>query len=209
LPVLVFCLARSRLPLYLLPSFLPLSILVARGMADLRWRRLGVFAIGAWVLLLLGIKFAATRYPSDKDARVFAARLERIIPGHPEHLMFIEDVTRNGLNLYFDSDVRRLSFLPQPKQISDSSYDQTVDEALAEPLRGRIFVFKRPNEAAFLAAAQRAGRVPQRLGVLPESHARLELVDGCKPVYRIRTKPNRLVYTLAGDFPVPGPVRRD
>jgi 4-amino-4-deoxy-L-arabinose transferase-like glycosyltransferase len=210
LPVLVFCLARSRLPLYLLPSFLPLSILIARGMADLRWRPLGVAAIGAWVLLLLGIKYAATQYPSDKDARGFAARLEQILPGHPEHFMFIEDVTRNGLNLYFDSDIRRLSFQPEPKQISDSSYDQTVDQALAEPLRGRVFVFKRPNEAAFLAAAARAGREPILLGALPESHARLHLVDGWKPVYRIRTEPkNRLVYTLAGDFPVPGPMRRD
>ena len=209
LPVLVFCLARSRLPLYLLPSFLPLSLLIARGMADLRWRRSGVLALGAWVLLLLGLKLLVASYPSDKDARVFARRLEQILPGHPEHLMFTDDMTRNGLNLYFDSDIRRLSFQPEPKMISDSSYDQTVDEALAEPIRGRVFVLKRKGEARFLAAVRRAGREPVLLGVLPESHARLELDDGWKPVYRFRVEPNRLVYTLAGDFPVPGPIRRD
>jgi 4-amino-4-deoxy-L-arabinose transferase-like glycosyltransferase len=30
LPLLVFCLARSRLPLYILPLFLPLAVIVAR-----------------------------------------------------------------------------------------------------------------------------------------------------------------------------------
>lgn len=210
LPVLVFCLARSRLPLYLLPSFVPLSLVLARSLAGLEWRRSGVLLLAAWVLLLLGMKYyLGAVFPSDKDARVFAARLEAILPGHPEHVMFIEDMARNGLNLYFDSDIRRLSFTPEPKQISDSSYDQTVAEALAQDARGRIFVMKRASEAEFLAAARAAGRVPVRLGMLPESHARLEMEDGWKPVFRTRSKLNRPVYTLAGDFPGPGPVRRD
>src|SRR5699024_2285076 len=32
IPMLVFCFARSRLPLYVLPLFMPLSLLVASGM---------------------------------------------------------------------------------------------------------------------------------------------------------------------------------
>ena len=68
---------------------------------------------------------------------------------------------------------------------------------------------KRDSEARFLAAARLAGRVPLRLGVLPESRSRLVLEAGWKPMYLTRTAPNRPVYTLAGDFPVPGPVRRD
>ena len=35
--------------------------------------------------------------------------------------MFIEDMARNGLNLYFDSDIRRLSFSPEPKMMSTPS----------------------------------------------------------------------------------------
>jgi 4-amino-4-deoxy-L-arabinose transferase-like glycosyltransferase len=209
LPLLVFCLARSRLPLYLLPSFVPLSLLIARGLADLRWRPLGLAAMALWVALLLGLKYGAVVYPSDKDARVFAARLQQILPGHPEHLMFIEDMTRNGLNLYYDSDIRRLSFEPEPKLISDSSYDETVAAALREKVRGRVFVLKRPSEAKFVAAVRAAGLEPVRLGVLPESHGKLVLEHGWKPVLHIRTEPNRLVYTIAGDFPVPGPIRRD
>jgi hypothetical protein len=210
LPVVVFCLARSRLPLYLLPSFVPICLLIARGMAGLRWRPAGVAMLAAWIVLLLGIKFyVGAVYPSDKDARQFADRLEHILPGHPEHLMFVEDMARNGLNLYFDSDIQRLSFEPEPKMISDSTYDQTVDQALARGDRGRIFVMKREGEARFLAAVARARKHPLLLGTLPETHGRLVVEDGWKPVFRIRTRPNRVVYTLAGDFPVPGPLRRD
>jgi 4-amino-4-deoxy-L-arabinose transferase-like glycosyltransferase len=210
LPLLVFCLARSRLPLYLLSCFVPLSLLLARALARLRWTRTGVTLFAAWLLALLGLKYYVSAvFPTDKDARQFAARLEAIVPGHPEHVMFLDDMARNGLNLYFDSDIRRLSFTPEPKQISDSSYDQTLAEALAENKRGRIFVMKRDSEARFLEAARLAGRVPRRLGVLPESRSRLVLEAGWKPVYLTRTAPNRPVYTLAGDFPVPGPVRRD
>ena len=131
-----------------------------------------------------------------------------MMPGHPEHLMFVDDMARNGLNLYFDSDIRRLSFTPEPKPISDSSYDQTVAEALRGSERGRVFVMKREGEARFLAEAARAGKRAQLLGTLPESHGKLAWDEG-GPAYRVRTEPNRRVYALAGDFPVAGPVRRD
>jgi 4-amino-4-deoxy-L-arabinose transferase len=209
LPLLVFCLARSRLPLYLLPSFVPLSLLLARALSTLRFSPRGVALLGAWLLALLGIKYyVAAVFPNDKDVRAFAARLQPMLPGHPDHLMFVDDMARNGLNLYFDSDVRRLSFDPEPKALSDSSYDQTVAEALAGPERGRVFVMKSAGEARFLAEAARAGKQPRLLGSLPESHGTLKW-EGAKPVYLLTTKPNRRVYTLAGDFPVPGPVRRD
>jgi 4-amino-4-deoxy-L-arabinose transferase-like glycosyltransferase len=209
LPLLVFCLARSRLPLYLLPSFMPLSLLLGRALAPVRWRASGVALFAAWLLALLGLKYyLATGYPTDKDAREFADRLQPMLPGHPEHLMFVADMARNGLNLHFDSDIQRLSFDPEPKMLSDSSYDRTVAQALALPVRGRVFVMKRKAEPKFLAAVAAAGQQPILLGNLPETHARL-VWEGLLPVYRITIKPDRRVYTLAGDFPVPGPIRRD
>jgi 4-amino-4-deoxy-L-arabinose transferase len=209
LPLLVFCLARSRLPLYLLWSFVPLSLLLGRALAPLRWSRLGMALVAAWLLLMLAGKwYSSAVFPSDKDARQFADRLQPLLPGHPDHLMFVADMTRNGLNLYFDSDIQRLSFEPQPKLLSDSSYDRTLQQALAQPERGRVFVMKRNVEARFLEEVARAGKQPLLLGTLPESHARLKM-EGLVPVYLISTRPNRRVYTLAGDFPVPGPIRRD
>lgn len=209
LPVLVFCLARSRLPLYLLPSFVPLCLLLGRGLSGARWSRPRIALLGFWLLLLLGLKYViAAHYPSDKDARVFAARLTTLLPGHPEHILFIEDMARNGLNLYFDSDIRRLSFNPQPQRISDSSYDGSVADALLLSGGGRVFIMKRDTEVFFLDQMRAAGKTPRLLGVLPETHARVVFEHGW-PEYRFRTRPNRLVYTLVGDFPVATRVRRD
>ena len=72
LPLTVFCLARSRLTLYLLPLFVPLALLIAqrrqadgRGMP--RWPWLLV-----WFGLLLALRLAAAWWPTvSATARCF------------------------------------------------------------------------------------------------------------------------------------------
>ncbi len=203
LPLLVFSLARSRLPLYVLPLFVPLSLLLGRALAGRRWNAGSAWLLATWVVCLLGLKYyAAAGFPTDKDARVFAARLRPILPGHPEHLMFVEDMTRNGLNLYFDSDIQRLSFKPRPRMLSDSSYDQTLAEALARDQRGRVFIMKRQVERYFLDQLRVSGKQPVLLGTMPEFHSRLAW-RGIVPEIRVRHEPKRVVYTVAGDFTLP------
>src|SRR5207342_247705 len=79
LPLLVFCIARSRLPLYLLPIFVPLALVVARqapaGSNGLpRWPLLA-----AWLGVLLAIRIGAAYYPSDQDASKWAQAIrERV-----------------------------------------------------------------------------------------------------------------------------------
>lgn len=187
LPLLVFSLSRSRLPLYLLPLFVPISLLLGRALSPCRWRPLTVGLMTLWVVLLLGIKYGAAVYPSDKDSRVFAARLVPMLPGPPKHLMFVEDTTRNGLNLYFDSDIQRLSFKPRPKMLSDSSYDRTLADALGQDVSGRVFIMKREVEGYFLTALRAAGKTPVALGELPHLGGRPER--------------DRVVYTTTEDFP--------
>jgi 4-amino-4-deoxy-L-arabinose transferase-like glycosyltransferase len=201
LPLLIFCLARSRLPLYLLPLFVPFSLLLGRALAPCRWRPWAIAGMAFWVVAMIGGKYyTAALYPSDKDARKFAAQLSPMLPGHPDHLMFVEDMTRNGLNLYFDSDIQRLSFKPMPKMMSDSSYDQTVAEALRQDKHQRVFIMKRQMEPYFLTELRNAHKTPVLLGVLPELHTKLGR-DGLLPVILVRTTQGRAVYTVAGDFP--------
>jgi 4-amino-4-deoxy-L-arabinose transferase-like glycosyltransferase len=190
LPLLVFCLARSRLPLYLLPLFVPISLLLGRSLAGCRWRPLASWLLLIWVLLLLGFKYGVSRYyVSDKDGRTFTAQLSPLLPGHPDQILFVEDMTRNGLNLYFDTEIERLSFKPQPKMLSDSSYDRTVAEALRDSQTHRIFIMKREVEPYFLNELRAGGKTPLLLGVLAESRGRSER--------------ERVVYTVVGDFPSP------
>ena len=187
LPLLVFCLARSRLPLYVLPLFAPLALLLGKRLASRHWRRFAPWLLLAWVALLLGVKFAAAVYITDKDGRAFAKQLLPMLPGQPRELLFIEDMTRNGLNLYLDTDIERLSFKPQPTMMSDSSYDQTLAAEFAEAEDGRVFIMKIEVERYFLDACREMGKTPVRLGSIADAGGRKHR--------------DRVVYTLAGDFP--------
>jgi hypothetical protein len=80
LPLAVFCIARSRLPLYVLPLFAPIALMIAASNDEtsvvpakagththLAWRRLLL-----WVPLLIGIRFAGGMIDSPQDSRALA-----------------------------------------------------------------------------------------------------------------------------------------
>jgi 4-amino-4-deoxy-L-arabinose transferase-like glycosyltransferase len=196
LPLLVFCLSRSRMWLYVLPLFAPLALLVARGLVDLDLRRpLRIAALVAWVALLLGAKAISADPPGDgpiaqglrrNSGDHFAARLRPMLPGKPQEFVFVEDKTRYSLHLYFAAQVERVSFKAWPKAISDADFDKTLAQSLLEPGAGRVYIMKTDVEGYFLAAAATEGIETVRLGALPDE--------------RGETTQDRVVYTLAGDF---------
>lgn len=197
LPLLVFCLARSRLPLYVLPLAAPLSLLVARALSDWRPGRGWALAIGGWVLLLIGFKGAlALTLSGDSElarglrrnnAANVSAQLRPLLPGPPREIVFVEDKTRYGLNLYLDADIARVGFKPEPKKISDARFDMSLAQSFAQKHGGRIYLVPRPHREHFLAAAREAGVAAIELGVMADERGRADK--------------DRVVYTLRGDFP--------
>jgi 4-amino-4-deoxy-L-arabinose transferase len=75
--LIVFASARSRLPLYLLPLFVPFALLISEPMAALwhsyRWGLMSFSAI--WLAGLLSIKAIAAHAPVHRDARSFSRAL--------------------------------------------------------------------------------------------------------------------------------------
>ncbi|RDS82024.1 ArnT family glycosyltransferase [Dyella psychrodurans] len=118
IPLVVFCLVQSRLPLYVLPLFIPLSLLLAleiRERVDLGKVRQRVW-LGAWIVLLLAVKgVAAFAWHPPVDNRDAARELATFMP--PEHyraLVFVEDTDQSytieeatpwGVRLYLDKPV--------------------------------------------------------------------------------------------------------
>jgi 4-amino-4-deoxy-L-arabinose transferase-like glycosyltransferase len=97
-PLLFLVPARSRLPLYVLPLFVPLALAVAGsgGWSGPR-RRSGWLAL--WVVVLLGARVAFALWPDDKDAR----RLYRALPPSPgEALVVLDQKPHHGLAFYAD-----------------------------------------------------------------------------------------------------------
>ncbi|MDA3913722.1 glycosyltransferase family 39 protein [Oleiagrimonas sp.] len=97
IPLVVFCLSRSRLPMYLLPLFLPLSLMLAldlRSRVDLTRNRQRL-ALAAWILVLLTLKAVAAYAVHPKvDNLKRAQELEQTTGGASyDALVFILDKT--------------------------------------------------------------------------------------------------------------------
>ena len=105
LPLLVFCLARSRLQLYVLPLFVPLALVMARTLADWAWldRRRFALAAGTTACLLLALKGALAGLPMDRDARRMAQQIAHVVDLHDiEEIAFLDMRGFFGLGLYLD-----------------------------------------------------------------------------------------------------------
>ncbi|MCZ7652677.1 MAG: glycosyltransferase family 39 protein [Thermoanaerobaculia bacterium] len=167
LPLIVFCIARSRLPLYLLPLFVPLSLLVARerrerGRGLPRWRPLAL-----WVVLLLSLRLAAAHWPTHKDARRWAAAIRERAPAMAiEEVVFVEDMARYGLHLHLGAAVERISLDPRPKPPFAATWDDDFASELAERER-RVWIAK---GWLWPEISRRAGAVGCRLEPLGEPY---------------------------------------
>lgn len=145
LSLLIFCLSLSRLPLYILPLFVPLAILAA-----MQRRREGRPILPAWpwllawVLMLLSIKLVAAFLPTHKNAAEWAQAIQErsIVPVH--EVIFVDDMSRYGLRLHLGAEVEKVSLYPLSSEprFFNPVYDEDVltelREAEAEP--GAIWV---------------------------------------------------------------------
>ena len=144
LPLLVFCIARSRLPLYLLPIFVPLALVVARqvpaGAAIWpRWQWLA-----AWGAVLVAIRIGVAHYPSDQDASAWARAIQSRVSTPVHEVVFVEDMPRYGLHLYLRTEVETLSLDDLEQPAYNPEYDESLAIELAEAATetGIVYVTK-------------------------------------------------------------------
>lgn len=144
IPLLVFCLARSRLPLYLLPLFVPIALAIAMARSDAGKPAPGRAWIIAWVLVLVGFRIAAAGYSSSNDASEWARQIEQRAPGKIAEVVFVEDAPRYGLHLYLGVGVETLSIDSTRQPEFNPEFDETLRQELEESDdgMGTIYVTK-------------------------------------------------------------------
>lgn len=177
LPLLVFCLARSRLPLYLLPLFLPIALAIAtRRAADgatlPRWPWLA-----GWVLALLALRVAAAAYPTHKDAAEWADAIRVRVAGPVREVVFVEDMARYGLHLHLGAEIEKLSLDAPPQARFNPEYDEPLERELEESARetGVVYVAKVDAWPAIRARIADSGWLASSLGAPFEGRVLFEV----------------------------------
>jgi 4-amino-4-deoxy-L-arabinose transferase-like glycosyltransferase len=107
LPLVIFMLAKSRLILYILPLFIPLSLLLGRS---LQYRPLFPsqrtrYLFLGWVALLLCAKGVYGLVPNTNDDRFILRHFEESLHEVPATLLFVDNVPSWGMSIYLDCDI--------------------------------------------------------------------------------------------------------
>lgn len=129
LPLLVFCLSRSRLPLYVLPLFPALAI------AAMRMRRGPALPNWWWmVALVAAMKIGSMLIPATLDVRTFVGEIHARTGDVPvKRVVFIDDTQRYALHLYLGLPARieRVSMDAKPQARFNPDFDRSAADELA------------------------------------------------------------------------------
>ncbi|KAF1712394.1 glycosyltransferase [Pseudoxanthomonas kalamensis DSM 18571] len=164
LPLLVFCLSRSRLPLYLLPLFVPLALLIAARSpagAPLRWRWLLL-----WAVVVLGLRLASAGWPTHKDASAWAEAIRERAPFVVREVVFVDDMARYGLHLELGTEIERIypHPLPRPQPRFNPGFDADLAQELAEREPDVLWICKQALWPSLQARIAELGYHAQVLG---------------------------------------------
>src|SRR4249919_3527270 len=145
LPLAVFCIARSRLPLYVLPLFAPIALMIAASNHEasvvparagththLAWRRLLL-----WVPLLLGIRFAGGMIDSPQDSRALAEAIRARAGGPVHEVVFVDQVPRYGLRVHLNAEVEDITLAAFPRANASTINPRFDEDALSELIDDR------------------------------------------------------------------------
>ena len=170
LPLLVFCLSRSRLPLYLLPLCVPLALVVARQRQREGHGMPRPILVASWVVALLAVKLAAASWTTPLDAQAFAHAIQERVPGKVAEVVFVEDPPHYGLHLYLGSEVEEVSYAHLADHPFDPDYDEDLGDELAKPEKDRIFVTKQVQWDEVTSRLSGLGYRPVALGTPFREH---------------------------------------
>ena len=178
-PLLVFVLARSRLPFYVLPLFVPLALLTARALpARLA---LGTMAPRVALVAAMALLVAARWYGSGVhnrlDDRALAVEVARHLPDQVSELVFVDTEPRYGLRFYLDVPIEHVCLREDCGQLG-LARDETLDLELRRNESRQLYLSRPALRQEVAAHAQALGRVVRELGQVRD----LAMVEVSGPV---------------------------
>jgi 4-amino-4-deoxy-L-arabinose transferase-like glycosyltransferase len=148
-PLVIFWISRSRLPLYILPLFVPLSLITSRLIIWSPLRRSGACLLVVWLLALVACKWGASKYPYPDDSRRIAREIAETVSPRPSELVFVDTRPFFGLGFYLDCEVEHVHSRAEPHPVQYGEEILEVELARREP--GTLLVVPRKQKADLMA----------------------------------------------------------
>jgi len=134
LPLTAFVLAQSRLPLYVLPLFVPLLLWMSSRWSAWITPKQGAALVGVAALLAIMVKLAGALVHPDADARRLASELSgKVSMAEIDEIVFVDVPARYGLKHYLGKEVEQVE--SYPGAIGPAGYappEQLCDELNAD-----------------------------------------------------------------------------
>jgi len=147
LPLSILCFAKSRLPLYILPLFVPLSIIIAReiqSVIDLKENRMRI-ALVSWIILMLTAKYTLSVIPYNRDSRALAESIKQQVKEPMEDILFVDKMPYYGLTLYLNMDIERLTIYNETPGGHTIKEEELLTEEISELSHEKKFLFIVPK----------------------------------------------------------------
>jgi len=114
-PLFVLSIAKSKLPLYLLPLFVPLSLVVAVHLnkTAFPWTKLRILLVGAWLLFMLLVRLGMPLIPhQSQDIRLLTSLVKNVSANTYAEICFYDTKPIMGLSFYLDKEVKMILNIP-------------------------------------------------------------------------------------------------
>lgn len=168
-PLLIFLLSKSRLPLYVLPLFVPLALWLARRFEpvarELRPEQIGLVVVAGLGLLATAKLGIAQLSPPKADGQATAALVARVAGGRVEDVVYVDNHAAWALRFYLDTQVREVWFLrrhDEPTYETGPTLAELLDQT-TDP-RTRVFMVNPASTDEFERVVRGAGFCAQELG---------------------------------------------
>jgi 4-amino-4-deoxy-L-arabinose transferase len=166
-PLLVFCLSRSRLPLYMLQVLPPLGLWTASSIHRGKTTDRTILAVAVSTMLAFSIaKGVSARVPVSADAgRLYAKVTE--VGGRGTSIKLVENRESYGLEFYSRGRLTRVSIGSRPPWADD-----TLAGVVEDIAQGR-----EPRDFTFVVDPSRAGAVQSKLTQASVHYGTTEALD--------------------------------
>ncbi len=174
-PLVVFCLARSRLTLYVLPLLVPFGLYAAQRLRDLRLGRAGGVLLAIWLAALIAVKAWLPHLHVQafvgKDSRRLSDAIAAQVREPIREVLFVDETALYGVRVYLDKPVLRIEY----GDTAAPNVDLSLAQALAQHRAGRLWIVHMHTAENFQREVARTGASARQ--VMAYEHFRGFVID--------------------------------